>query len=375
MSKILLCSDIHIHPHKRSSERLQDCIDCLDWIFQTAIEREIKDVIFLGDLFHDRQKIDILTYQKTFDVFKKYLINKSDQYLFDHPEPAIINSAVAVFPNFRTWLLLGNHDLWHFQKWDVSSCHPLGAIAGVTIIDKPLVFKVSEHPIAFLPYTNNPIEDLKSLEILVNEFPKHNRILCGHLAIDNALWNTKHQIFSEVSVEHDGDMVKFDPSYLDSWDQVFLGHYHAAQEINGFIEYVGSPLQLSFGETEQKKHILIYDLDTKEKEYVENQFSPKHYIIDEKNLNSHDLKDQFVRFFVDDMSAASVIETQKKLVEDGVRSLQIQQKPKIDEHVVKDAKAILYKREEMLDQYLNQVDLEELSKKKLLDIGRKICTA
>jgi DNA repair exonuclease SbcCD nuclease subunit len=276
-------------------------------------------------------------------------------------------------------LLLGNHDLWHFQKWDVSSCHPLGAIDGVTVIDRPDFFFIGNHPIAFLPYTHDPIKDLEFLEnkwkTVSNSitYLKHPKILCGHLAVDGALWNTKHRIFSEVIVEHDGDMTKLDPTWFDSWDQVFLGHYHASQELNDFIEYVGSPLQLSFGEAGQKKHVLIYDLDTKEKEYVENQFSPKHYILTEDRLSQQNLKDQFVRVSVEDMSASSVVEMQKKLVDNGVRTVQIQQTPRTDEHVVIDAKAILYKQEEMLDQYLDQVDLEGLNKKKLLTVGRKIC--
>jgi len=357
MSKVLFWGDIHVHPHKRSSDRLQDCIDCLDWVFRTAVDREIEDIIFLGDLFHDRQKIDVLTYQKTFEVFLKYLRGN----------------------RLRVWLLLGNHDLWHFQKWDVSSCHPLGAIEGVYVVNSPQILVIEGYPIAFLPYTHNPVKDLEFLEgkftTIANGLVGDNypRILCGHLAVNGALWNTKHQTFSEVIVEHDGDMVKLDPSWLDSWDRVFLGHYHASQELNDFIEYVGSPLQLSFGEAEQKKHVLIYDLDTKEKEYVENQFSPKHYILTEDRLSQQNLKDQFVRVSVEDMSASSVVEMQKKLVDNGVKTVQIQQAPRTDEHVVIDAKAILYKQEEMLDQYLDQVDLEGLNKKKLLTVGRKIC--
>jgi DNA repair exonuclease SbcCD nuclease subunit len=339
---------------------LQDCLDCLDWVFRTAVDQKVADVIFLGDLFHDRQKIDVLTYQKTFETFRKYLEN-------------------AAIPPYRVWILLGNHDLWHFQKWDVSSCHPLGAIEGVTVIDRPDFFFIGGHPIAFLPYTHDPIKDLESLENKWKKvsnhitYRKHPKILCGHLAIDGALWNTKHQTFSDVIVEHDGDMVKIDPSLFDNWEQVFLGHYHASQELNDFIEYVGSPLQLSFGETGQKKHILIYDLDTGEKEYIENQFSPKHYILTEDKLTQHDLKNQFVRISVEDISASGMIEVQKELVKKGVRTVQIQQAPRIDEHVVLDAKSILYKQEEMLDQYLNQVDLEGLNKKKLLAVGRKIC--
>ena len=64
--KILIFSDIHIHPHKKSAERLNHCLEALDWAFDTAKSKGIDKIIFLGDLFHDRQKIDVLAYQKAF---------------------------------------------------------------------------------------------------------------------------------------------------------------------------------------------------------------------------------------------------------------------------------------------------------------------
>jgi len=63
MSKVLLFTDLHIYPHTKSSERLQDCLDVLKWVFETRKEQNINNILFLGDLFHDREKIDIFTYQ------------------------------------------------------------------------------------------------------------------------------------------------------------------------------------------------------------------------------------------------------------------------------------------------------------------------
>ena len=60
MSKLLIFSDVHIHPHKRSVGRLQDCLDALEWVFKTAEEQSVDHILFLGDLFHNRQRIEIL---------------------------------------------------------------------------------------------------------------------------------------------------------------------------------------------------------------------------------------------------------------------------------------------------------------------------
>lgn len=356
--QILIFSDLHIHPHKRSAERLEDCLKVLDWSFQTALDRGIKNIVFLGDLFHDRQKIDVLTYQKTFEIFEKYLCS------FE----------------FNVTLLLGNHDLWHYEKLDVSSVNPLKNLPGVRVVNKPCVTKIADGAEQFffglLPYTHNPIEDLKVIEKEWEEnVPKKQRkVLGGHISVDGAVWNVKYNTMSEVTIEHDGDMVKVGPDIFKKWDKVFLGHYHAEQKLNDKVEYVGSPLQLSFGEAFQKKHVIIFETDSGKLEYIENEFSPKHYILNQEQLDDYDLEGQFVRLEVDDIASREMSEIRQRLVESSkVSSLEIKQIQKKEDHVVKDAKAILYKEEEMLEKYVDQANVDNLDKSTLIKIGTAIC--
>jgi DNA repair exonuclease SbcCD nuclease subunit len=354
--KILIFSDIHIHPHKKSVERLDDCIKVLDWVFETAKSKKIKDIIFLGDLFHDRQKIDVLTYQKTFEVFEKHLLSNK----------------------INLYLLLGNHDLWHHQKWDVSSVNPLRNLPGVSVINEPCVRQISDdYLFGFLPYTHDPIEDIKKIEKEWKSVCKEKDInppkICGaHIAVDGALWNLKYGTTAEVAIEHDGDMVKVGPSIFSKWSKVFLGHYHAEQKLTENVEYVGSPLQLSFGEAFQDKHILIYDLEKDSSEYVKNEFSPKHYIINENELENYELEGNFIRLEVQDISSSSMAEIRKNLVEDKkVATMEIKQFIKKEEHIISDAKSILYKEDEMIEKYVEQVNVE-LEKEKLINIGKVI---
>ena len=371
MAEILIFSDIHIHNHKKSSERLDDCLDALEWVFQTAIDREIKEVVFCGDLFHDRQTIDVLTYQRTFNIFEKYLAN-------DH------------YGDFGLTLLLGNHDLWHFERWDVSSVNPFRAFQNITVIDQPCL---STYPIdgmvytfAYLPYTHDPIKDLATVNEMWDESKKtcpdnefmDRKLLFGHVAIDGALWNLKYKTTADVSIEHDGDMVVVGPEIFDGWDQVFLGHYHAEQVMGDKknVEYVGSPLQLSFGEAFQHKHIIVYDIETGAKEYIRNEFSPKHLIIPEKDLDKHKLEGNFVRLEVDDISSSNIIEMRNEIKKSKVGSLEIKQVQKTEEEeieLIEDAKSILYHEDEMLERYVEEVEVGDLDKDKLLEVGKEIC--
>lgn len=375
MSEFLILSDLHIHPHKRSTDRLNDCIECLEWAFQTAIDRKVKTVLFLGDLFHDRQKIDVLTYQKTFEVFEKYLVGMGELWAGDGPQ----GYNETVLPPFEVYLLLGNHDLWHLKKWDVSSVNPLRAIPGVHVIDKTSTLLIEGVPISFLPYTHDPIG---GVNYLLQDRKKHwpvdaKKILCGHVAIDGAAWNVMHGTKSEVSIEHDGDMVKVGPEIFKGWDQVFLGHYHAEQKLGNNCEYVGSPLQLSFGEAFQHKHILVLDTDTGDKEYIRNTFSPQHFIIPEKDLKKYDLKNNFIRVMVDDISTANVVEMRRDLLDnESVGSLEIKQvPPKVEDEKeeLEVTKALLMQTDEMLKKYADSVDVDGLDKDKLLEIGKDIC--
>ena len=355
--KILIFSDIHIHPHKKSVERLNDCLKVLDWVFETAKQTNIKDIVFLGDLFHDRQKIDVLTYQKTFEILEKHLINN----------------------DYRLYLLLGNHDLWHNQKWDISSVNPFRNLPGVTVVSSPSVIPISdEYLFGFLPYTHNPIKDLVKIEEMW-ELEKSKRkidppkILGAHIAVDSALWNVRHNVISDVSVEHDGDMVKVTHDIFSNWTKVFLGHYHAQQKLSDIVEYIGSPLQLSFGEAFQEKHIVVYDIEKNTSSYINNDFSPKHYIINENEIDDYNLKNSFVRLEVKDISSAEMSDIRKNLVENKmVSTMEIKQITSIEQHVISDAKSILYKEDEMLQKYVDQVGFD-LEKDKLLEIGRKIC--
>jgi DNA repair exonuclease SbcCD nuclease subunit len=357
MSKILLFSDLHCHQHKKlikSTERLNDCLVVLDWVFKTAKKNNIKHLVFLGDLFHDRQKIDVLTYHKTFEIFKNNLENSE----------------------LKVYLLLGNHDLWYSQKWDISSVFPLSAFHNVSIIDKPSTIKIAGYPVSFLPYTHDPLKELSNITN-DNEY----KILCGHIAVDGAISNVMHNIHMDVVVEHDGDMIKLGADIFKDWDQVFLGHYHAQQKLSHNVEYIGSPLQLSFGEAFQHKHIIIYDLETHEKQYVKNTFSPQHFIVPMKDIEKYDLNNNFVVVLTENISESEVVDLRNNLVKNNkLGSLEIRSAEKStneEKDEMNEAKSIIYDRDKMLEVYLTETKknnkLDNLDENKLLEIGKKIC--
>jgi len=345
MNRILIFSDLHIHNHKQSLQRLQDCLDVLRWVFQTAKELNIKDVLFLGDLFHDRQKIQIIAYHNTFEIFKEY-------------------------QDLNIYLLLGNHDLWFYDKWDISSVMPLSAMPNVEVISKPRTLEINGLKIDFLPFTHDPIS------IISEHFGDKSRVLCGHVAINDATLNKMHNIKAEVSIENEKDVMKVDKEIFTGWERVFLGHYHCEQKLNNKVEYVGSPLELSFNEAFQQKHIIVLDTDNLNCEYIVNDFSPQHLIIDYDQVDSHNLNNNFIQIQVENVDSTNIIDMRKYILESNkVQSLEFKElKTKDIEHVDNDLQNKFDIAEgDILERYLSITGIGDLDYDKLLKIGKDIC--
>lgn len=355
MSKVLLFSDIHIHPHKKDNNRLKNCLDILPWVFKVAKENNIKNILFGGDFFHDRQKIDIFTYHKTFEVLNNEM---SEQ-------------------DFNLYLLLGNHDLWFYDDTSISSVFPLSLIKGVKVIDKPCRIKIEDSFWDFLPFTVNPVDSLK--QIFKDNENTQPEYLLGHIAINNARMHKGHYS-SDIIVEHDGELVSVDSNIFSKYRHVFLGHFHSEQKVSKNIEYIGSPLQLSFGESFEKKHIIIFEPKTNKKQYIENDFSPKHIVCDDKNIDEHSLTGNFVQVLVEDVSKIDLINLKKNISSNSeVLDLKIKQKTsqfkskKSQDEKDKEIVFSSFNEKDMIEKYISEKSTN-LDKIHLKKIAEKICS-
>lgn len=343
-AKILLFSDSHIHPHKNKIDRLYDCLAALEWVFTKSISMGINHLVFLGDLFHDRQKIWTMTYQKTYELFQRY----SPQFSSIH-------------------LLVGNHDMWFQDNWSITSLKPFSSIPKITVIDHPQTISINNLNIDFLPYTKDPLPYLKG-------FTNPSAILCGHLAIDGAILNSVYNTLSQLElVEHDGEMVKISAELFSKWKRVFLGHYHGAQIIDDLIEYVGSPLELSFGEAGQEKHLLVLDTVNLTREYIVNDFSPRHIIV--KSLEElADLPNtkNFIRLEVENVDNIAINQVKKQLG-DSVKFLEVKERKVQEKESEKQSFNLSGVNDNFLESYIKFTNANNLCSKKLLELGNYFC--
>lgn len=356
MSKAIVFTDLHLHRHKDRFDRLEDCLRVLNWIFETAKEKEAKYIFFLGDLFHERSNIDILNYLETFEVFMHHMITDAQ--------------------DIDLYLLVGNHDMYHKKKWRANSIKPLTAIPRCHIIESPTTTIIDGRRIDWLPHTDNPLESV------TNFASEGKSLLFAHISIDGAFLNSVFGTRSDVIVEYDNEMIPVNSSLFTSWEHVYMGHYHGAQKIGDNMEYIGSPLQLSFGEAFQKKHILLLDLETLDVEYIENNFSPVHLMVTPEDIRdeNYSLDGNFVRVIVNEHSVYEVIDLRKEIESKyNVLSLDFKVKDKKSEEEeeaeIEEAKSILFSEGKMLETYVQETGVPKgLDREHLLKVGEKCLT-
>lgn len=351
----LIFTDIHLHQHKKSEQRLRDCLEVLEWVFQEARSRNIKTILFAGDFFHDRNKIDLLTCHETFMVLRKNLDG-----------------------SIKMHMILGNHDLWYYEKSTVSSVTMLSSLPNVFIYDRPCFQNIDGVDWHLLPFTHNTIQDLEKLQ---NSITK-NTFLLGHIAVDGAKLNSAGSI-AEIEVEHDGDMIKVNKDLFKSYKHVFLGHYHGYQKLCENVEYVGSPLQLNFGEANEQKFILHLSVDTTTgkfvSNYIENEFSPRHFSGTFEEICKIDKKytdKAFISLISDKENKDEDFKDIENLNKLGIKNIRVKkiQSSIIDQEkalTIQTSKSILENSDTMIKEYVKHIN-PDFDHENLINIGNKI---
>jgi DNA repair exonuclease SbcCD nuclease subunit len=346
MAKIILSADIHIHQHRSDIKRVHDGFECLHWIYESAIKNQCKTVIFAGDFIHHRFSLNVYTYGKAVEIVEKYTKK-----------------------GINTIFLLGNHDMFYEKNWELHSLLPLRQWA--TVIDKPCKLTVEGTEIDFLPYTPTPSHYLDT-----EVFSKPAELLITHLSIAEATLNAKYNILSIEDDSKEKEVISSDA--FKKWKKVLLGHYHYGQKISNNIEYIGSPMQLNFGEIDQEKHIILLDLETLEQDYIVNDISPKFYrVANVEDISNIKIENAYIEVEnIEDID--SKFEVRKRLSSLGAREIEfinsssVGESDKNTQKAINNIQNIFNDRKKLIETYVDNVDTESLEKDKLKNIGNEI---
>lgn len=229
---ILLFSDLHCHNFEQFSEKLpsgrnsrfQDCLNVVFQAREICIEKQVDTCVFLGDVFESRTKLDIDVLTGTYEAFRS------------------LSGSVDLI------MVKGNHDAYT-KVGDVYSTKIFSEFAKV--VEGPGIWRLGNKAswnVAIYPWTS----DIEGMKEWIKQMPPCDLFLFHQGLSEAAVGPFDMHVKTEVSIK---DLP------LDKTRYCIAGDFHKRQFLaNGKFHYLGSPLQLSFGEREDNKcFTLIHD--------------------------------------------------------------------------------------------------------------------
>ena len=217
--------------------------------FPKLKDEGIKTVLILGDTFDRRKYVNFYTLKRTKEMF------------FDVLHEAGID----------VHMLAGNHDTYFKNTNDVNSVELLLQEYGnVHVIDSPEEIYVGPHQICMMPWICPENYD-ESIELLKNTKAP---ICMGHFEIEGfAMYRGMPS--------HEG----LERGLFDKFDFTFSGHYHHKSSA-GDIYYLGNPYELTWQDYNDPRGFHIFDLSSRQLEFIQNPYTMFHKITYDDKLES-----------------------------------------------------------------------------------------
>ena len=241
--KVALITDQHFGARN-------DAIHFLDYyekfyketFFRVIDENNIKTVLILGDTFDRRKFINFYSFHRAKSMF------------FDELHKRKID----------VHMLVGNHDTYYKNTNEVNSPELLlEEYDNINVIDSPRTITLDSINICMVPWicAENYTQSMKEIK------DTFATICMGHFEIQGF---TMHR--GAVCTEG------LEPSMFDKFDLVFSGHYHHRSN-NGSIHYLGNPYELTWIDYGDPRGFHLFDLKSKELEFIENPNRMFHRIV------------------------------------------------------------------------------------------------
>lgn len=238
--KIALITDQHFGArsdnaffHKFFAKFYSDCF------FPELKKRGITTVVMLGDTF-DRRKY--VNYVSLSECIQYYFIPLCHEFKID------------------THVLVGNHDTYFKNTNQINSQDLLlrDKFPNLNIIDQPTTIDIDGIPICMLPWICD--ENYEQTIDVIQNTPA--QVSMGHLEIFGfKMYQGQEQGFVGINKE-----------VFKKFEQVFSGHFHHRSD-DGQIFYLGCPYEMTWQDADDPKGFHIYDLKTRELEFVPNPYT------------------------------------------------------------------------------------------------------
>ena len=245
--RILFFSDLHAYKFSNNASvingvhsRLHYSVGVLLQIIKYALDNEIKEICFGGDLYHTKLRLDVEIQEMIYNIFDRY--------------KGILN--------FH--FISGNHDIGNSLY---SALTPLKGIGKVYLEPTTITLRDGT-TIAMIPYQYSE----EALKRAMYEHPAE--IMLGHTGIIGAKVNGKEM--KEGCID-----LKTIKSY--GYKKIFLGHWHDPNAIiDPVVKYIGAAIHTA-SDDRGDRGFLVYDTIAHTYEHVNTAF-PKFMLLHDKDL-------------------------------------------------------------------------------------------
>tara|TARA_R100000315_G_C5228904_1_gene139852 strand:+ start:979 stop:2022 length:1044 start_codon:yes stop_codon:yes gene_type:complete len=246
--KIAFFTDLHIGVHQNSEKWYDVAYEWAKWFTSDLKSKNIKKVIFGGDLFHYRDEISVKTL---------YFSNK----------------ILKLFEDFDLLMITGNHDSYYKENSSVHSLSIFNNQNNISIFDEPTVYDLFGKKIGFCPWGTE-----------LNDIPNDCDLIVGHFELQNFRFNSFKTCEDGIQSSE----------ILKKSKLIFSGHFHKRQHRyydNGKIIYAGNPFEMDFNDINDPKGYYILDFNNTDITYdfFQNNVSPVHVKVNLSELEK--LKD------------------------------------------------------------------------------------
>ena len=234
MSKIAFITDTHFGARNDSPLFVEYFLSFLEGQFFPYLKaNNIKTIVHLGDLMDRRKFVNFFVLSQVKTRFMEYLKNN----------------------NIEFHCIIGNHDTFFKNTNDLNSVKELFGHNGIYIYDKPTRKTIEGFDFAIVPWINKENE-----KECLNFIKTAKADIClGHFELYG------YEIMR--GIPHEDGM---DPNLLARYEMVLSGHFHVKHSKDN-VHYLGTPYQITFNDLGQKKGFYIFDTETRNLEFIENE--------------------------------------------------------------------------------------------------------
>jgi DNA repair exonuclease SbcCD nuclease subunit len=264
--------------------------------FPYCNKHNISQVLHLGDYYESRKNVNFKALNENRNMFLKPLVER--------------NMYMNIIP--------GNHDVYHKNTNDLCALKELLGYytKNVKIHMDPAEIDYDGLKIGLIPW----ITSQNYQEVIEFIRKTSSTILGAHLELQG------FEVSRGIMHQHHGWIKS---SELSKFDQVLSGHFHIASE-QGNIRYLGSQIEFTWNDYNDKKYFHVLDTETREIEKVLNPIRMFEIIYYDDEVTDYaiapvdEYKDKFIKVFVKNKTDPFLFDVFiDKIIDIGVHDLKI----------------------------------------------------